>query len=569
MSAKAPTVMYDVEVPMRDGVKLAANVYLPPGGGKHPVILNRTPYVKDSAGKAKLRRSSVFFTNSGYAVVHMDVRGRGNSDGTFLPIIQEAEDGFDSLEWAGNASWSNGKVGTFGKSYEGWDQLLPMRYRSKHHQAAFVMGAPSLHPFHDCVAYAFGAPMPIMLGMWRLFITGKTLKDEIYDPDFDWEVALNVRPLKDTLSRLGVVNLPEEPMISHDTYDDFWKAYWQDDMVNLWNVPTYFVTGWFDDSISGALEYYPMLTKEHPDRDFRENHKLLIGPWSHKLSLPFEPSPKIGEIDYGASSVVDLNNEALRWYDRWLKGKKNGVTTEPPVKLFLMEANRWVNAGSFPLDENTERVFFLSADGPSNSLDGSGKLVAEAPAGSQQSNYLFDPEHPTPTPFWKEAFQNGTNEDLREIQKRSDVLVFSSDPLTKPLNVIGMVKAELFVSTSARDTDFVARLSDVHPNGYVERLGHGILRLRYRNGFEKAELVTPGEVLPITITMNATGQQFKSGHRVRLDVTSSAFPSYAVNFNTGGSMWEETKPIKAKQKVFHSERYPSRLIVQEVRNPPK
>ncbi|MGA2664850.1 MAG: CocE/NonD family hydrolase [Nitrososphaerales archaeon] len=567
---KGPTIAYDLEVPMRDGVKLSANVFLPPGRGRFPVIMNRTPYVKDSGRKERLRRLSASFARSGYAVVHMDVRGRGNSGGTFTPNVQEAEDGFDSFAWAGTAPWSNGKIGTFGPSYEGWDQLIPMRLRSRYHRAAFVMCAPSLHPFRDCAGYAFGAPMAIM-SMWRLFITGRTLKEEIYDEDFDWALALNVRPLKDTLSKLGVVDAPENPLASHPTYDEYWKSFWSDDMVERWNVPSYFVTGWFDDSIRGALEYFPMLTKAHPDLEFRKRHKLLIGPWYHALSAPFEPSSKVGEIDYGPSSVVDLGQEALRWFDYWLKGVQNGVMDEPPTRLFLMGANRWMRPSEFPLPEARERVYYLSATGPSNTLEGSGVLSAEPrrDGGRDHSSFDYDPRDPAPAPFWKKNFQNGTNEDLRAIQGRRDVLVFTSDPLASPLNAVGMLSARLFVSTSAVDTDFVARLSDVHPGGYAERLNHGILRLRYREGFEKAVPVTPGAVMEITVDMAATGQRFQKGHRVRLDVTSSAFPVYSPNLNTGEGIWDEAKPVRATQKVFHSDRYPSRLIVQEVRRVPR
>jgi len=559
--------MLDVEVPMRDGVKLSANVFLPHGPGQFPVILNRTPYLKDGVTTAKVRHAFASFARSGYVAVQMDVRGRGNSAGTFMPNVQEAEDGFDSLEWVGTRPWSNGKVGTFGKSYEACDQLLPMRLRSKYHKAAFVMGVPSLHPFRDCLGYTFGAPIPLMM-MWRLFVTGKTLKQQIDDDDFSWEKVLDARPLKDSLRNLGIVDPPEIPAVSHETYDEYWKSFWEDSMVKLWNVPSYFVTGWFDDSIRGGLELFPQLTKEHPDAEFRKKHKLLIGPWSHKLTVPFENSSKLGEVDYGRSSIVDLEREALRWFDHWLKGKRNKVTEEPPVKLFLMGQNRWMHSKTFPLSEAIERVYYLSADGPSNTLTGRGRLASRNAGSSQYSSFVYDPKNPTPSPFWKEAFQNGTNEDLRSIQKRPDVLVFTSDPLDMPLNIVGMLRAELFVSTSAVDTDFVARLSDVHTNGYAERLNHGILRLRYREGFDKTRPVAPGDVMGVRIDMAATGQQYQKGHSVRLEVTSSAFPGFAPNYNTGGSIWTESKPIVATQKVFHSDRFPSRLIMQEVWNPP-
>jgi hypothetical protein len=340
-------------------------------------------------------------------------------------------------------------------------------------------------------------------------------------------------------------------------------------MVNLWNAPSYFITGWFDDSIRGGLEYFPKLTKEHPDLKFRKQHKPLIGPWYHALSAPFEPSSKIGEIDYGPSSVIDLGEEALRWFDYWLKGEKNKIMDEPPAKLFLIEEHRWMHSDSFPLSEAVDRVFYLSAEEPSNMLKGAGKLVSQNAKSSEYSRFLYDPKDPAPAPFWKKNFQNGTNEDLRDIQARQDVLVFSSDALKSPINIVGTLRVQLFVSTSAVDTDFVARISDVHPSGYAERLNHGILRLRYRESFEKPRLVKPWEVMEITIDMAATGQQFQPGHRVRPDVTSSAFPIYSPNYNTGESIWDEKKPIKGAQKVFHSGRYPSRLIMQEVKNPPK
>jgi len=183
------------------------------------------------------------------------------------------------------------------------------------------------------------------------------------------------------------------------------------------------------------------------------------------------------------------------------------------------------------------------------------------------STFLYDPKNPAPAPFWKENFQSGTNEDLRAIQSRPDVLVFTSPPLSKPLNVVGRIKAELYVSTSARDTDFVARLSDVHPDGYAERLNHGILRLRFRNGYEKSEPVEPGQVLRIEIDLWGTGQQIQAGHCLRLEVTSSGYPVWAPNYNTGGDIWEETTPIVASNTVHHSEQHPSRLILKELVEP--
>lgn len=558
-------VLFDVKVPMRDGVNLSANVYLPKSGnGPLPVLMNRTPYIKDGVGKTLFRSSLKIFTDAGYAVVHMDVRGRGDSEGKFNPFFQEIEDGYDSFEWAGTQPWSNGKIGTWGGSYEGWVQAFPMRLQSRYHKAAFIQCMPSMHPFHDCSAYTSGVPNLIM-AMWSFLVYGKTLKEEVNDKDFDWESMLTVRPLKSAMQRLGIQSKDWalSPFVDHETYDDFGRKLWDEKMIKLMNVPSYFVTGWFDDSIYGSLEHFPQLTKEHPDPEMRKKHKLLIGPWPHRLS---SDSSKLGDFDYGPQSMIPMFQEAKLWFDFWLKGIDNGIIKEAPVHLFLMGENRWIESDSFPLNSAVEKQYLLSADGPANSLSGNGKL-AETSGSSKASTFTYNPERPAPTPFWKDNFQNGSNEDLRPIQRRDDVLVFDSAPLSSPVNIVGMIGLELYVSTSAVDTDFVGRLSDVSPDGYAMRLNHGIVRLRYRLGYEKIDLAKPGEIMKVRINMWGTGIQIKAGHKLRLDVTSSAYPSFAPNYNTGGSVWTETTPVIANQTVYHSQEYQSKLILQEIKQP--
>ncbi len=549
-------ILWDVEVPMRDGINLAANVYFPEGEGPFPVLLNRTPYVKDTAQRFKRVHE---FVQAGYAVVHMDVRGRGNSQGIFNPNFQEIEDGFDSLEWCGTQPWSTGAVGTYGGSYEGWTQIYPTRLHSKYHKAAFLMCTPSMHPFHEGL-YWSGVPMPIM-AMWTLMTSGKTNKDQI--SEMDWEALVNTRPLKDWMKRLGLAASTRDTQFQHETLDEYYRPLWHEGVMHLTQVPCYHVTGWFDDDQKGTLDLFPALSQTHPDPQMRRSQKLLIGPWPHRLSTD---SSKLGDFDYGPHSMVPLYKEAVRWFDFWLKGVDNGIQDEPACRLFLMSANRWIQSDSFPLAKSRERTFLLAAEGPANSLSSQGHL-AEEHGTSPVSTYTYNPERPAPTPFWKENFQNGTNEDLRPIQRRDDVLVFTSTPLTAPLNVVGMLKAELYVSTSAVDTDFVARLSDVAPDGYAQRLNAGIFRLRFHEGYEQVKLVRPGEILKIEVDLWATGHQFQPGHRLRLEVTSSAYPTWAPNFNTGGNVWEESTPLIAQQSVYHSPQYPSRLILPELPDP--
>jgi len=551
-----PRCLWDVKVPMRDGVRLAANVYLPEGDGPFPVLLNRTPYGKDTVLRSRRVQP---YVKVGYAVVHMDVRGRGNSEGFYKPNFQEIEDGHDSIQWAGTQPWSNGKVGTFGGSYEGWTQIYPTRLGSKYHKAAFLMCTPSMHPFEEG-PYWSGVPNPIG-AMLSLYTSGKTNKEEIND--MDWESVLQVRPLKEILHHLGLVENYVEERYEHETLDDYWKPLWWDGVLNLTKIPCYHVSGWFDDDQKGTLVNFQALANDHPDSEVRRNQKLLIGPWPHRLSTD---SSKLGDFDYGSHSIVPLHKEAIRWFDYWLKGVENGIMKEPRVRLFLMGANRWIESDTFPIAESRSRTFLLGAEGAANSLIGKGKL-GEKHASTSSSTFTYNPERPAPTPFWKENFQNGSNEDLRPIQRRDDVLVFTSDSLVEPLNVVGLLAAELYVSTSVVDTDFVARLSDVAPDGYAQRLNVGITRLRFREGYDKIKLVKPGEIMKITIDMWATGHQFKRDHRVRLEVTSSAYPTWAPNYNTGGKVWEETTPIIAQQTVYHSHQYPSRLILLELAEP--
>ena len=297
---------------------------------------------------------------------------------------------------------------------------------------------------------------------------------------------MSVRPLKDTAKRLGLASDPLAIYYGHETYDDYFKKIWSDDMISRMNVPCYFVSGWYDDSLQGALDHFPALTHDHTDKELQKKHRLLIGPWPHALSAPFHSTGKLGDFDYGPQSVVPLDREAIRWFDYWLKGIENGVVGEPQVRLFLMGQNRWMDYNEFPMSSAKQVSMFLGAEGPSNSLMGKGLLSVERPDGKvAQSGFTYDPANPAPSPFSKEGFQNGLNEDLRPIQRRDDVLVFSSIELIEPVNVVGMVAAELYVSTSAVDTDFVARLSDTHPNEYAQRMCQGIARLRYARDMRK------------------------------------------------------------------------------------
>jgi uncharacterized protein len=387
-------IMMDVKVPMRDGINLAANVYLPEGDSPFPVVLNRTPYIKDSSRRVKSMQE---FVRAGYALVTQDVRGRGNSEGVFDPNFQEIEDGFDSLEWCGTQPWSSGKVGTVGGSYEGWTQVFPMRLQSPHHAAAFLMCTPSMNPF-DEVIYGNGVPMPLMV-MWTMMTSGKTMKEQT--ADLDWEAVLKVRPLKDAAKSLGLAESYFEERAQHETMDEYFAKMWSPGVLERTKVPCYMVSGWFDDDLKGTLVHFPAFGMTHPNPEVRNSQKLLIGPWPHRLSID---TGKLGDFDYGPQSVVPLYKEAVRWFDYWLKGIDNGVMGESRCRLFLMGSNRWIETNTFPVAESRQRSYLLAANGPSNTLSGAG-VLGDLPGSSLKSTFTYNPERPAPTPFWKESFR--------------------------------------------------------------------------------------------------------------------------------------------------------------------
>ncbi len=288
--------MLDVMVPMRDGIRLAANVFLPQGDGPFPVVLNRTPYIKDSSVKTKRLQE---FVNAGYAAVCMDVRGRGNSEGEFYPLFQEIEDGYDSLQWCGTQPWSSGKVGTWGGSYEGWTQVFPMRLQSPYHIAAMLLCTPSMNPFDEAWHWS-GVPMPIM-SIWNLMTSGKTMKEQAID--LDWEAVLKTRPLKDMMKDLGVDLKYYNDRVQHEYFDEYFQPLWNPGIYDQARVACYHVTGWYDDDQKGTLVHYPAYALRHPDPEVRRSQKLLIGPWPHRLSID---TSKLGDFDYGSHSLVNL-----------------------------------------------------------------------------------------------------------------------------------------------------------------------------------------------------------------------------------------------------------------------
>ncbi|MGM9661920.1 MAG: CocE/NonD family hydrolase [Oscillospiraceae bacterium] len=534
-------------VPMRDGVRLATDVYLPAQrrqGQRFPTVLIRTCYNKFSA-------SQFFaFVHYGYAVVAQDTRGRELSEGVWQPIINEKDDGDDTLNWIAAQDWSDGGVGMIGASYLAIVQWQAAASGNPHFKAAISMvtgGVPFFDFPHRC-----GVLSPGTIA-WIVSMRKKHFAPEDMERD-DWDRILKHRPIRE-IPRAGIgeeISFWNEWM-EHEYYDGYWHKgnflVHQDKI----DVPAMYVTGWYDDVGPGSMQVWDM-----NKRNGRANQKLICGAWKHKMNI----SRDIHGNCYGPASVrYDMFYRYLRWYDRFLKGVDNGVEKEAPVEYFVIGEDRWHSASAWPPAEAVETELFLSSGGHANTSEGDGSLGFAAPARQGEDRYTYDPADPTP--FLIDISENEclVPENYREVERRGDVLVYTSEPLEKPLTVAGEPVAVLYASSSAKDTDWVVRVTDVDGEGNSIRLCDGIVRAKFRRSFIEPKLLLPGEIVRYEIPLTWIANRFAPGHRIRVEVTSGADNSLFCNTNTGLPIADDTGSVVAEQTVYHGGRYRSRVIL--------
>ena len=581
----------NVMAEMRDGVKLAADLYLPAKGGKSvrgefPAILERTPY--DKTNKVNEGR---YFARRGYVAVMQDVRGRFESEGTWYAFAKEAPDGYDTVEWIARQPWCDGNVGTIGGSYCGSDQSALATLNPPHLKAMFIsVGASN---YHTCSMRQNGAcELRFMIYAFRMATTSRealadpslrTVLTEAHDRVREW---LARTPLKRGTSPLKFLPSYEQwilDVLTHGDYDEYWKQRGysiEEHYDEHADVPTYYLGGWYDSYARATTNNYRSLSKIKG-----EPIKLIMGPWTHGgwgVS-------HAGDIDFGPEAVMDdYNGFRLRWFDRWLKGIENGVEEERPVTLFTMgggdgrknnngrlnHGGVWRQEHEWPLARTQYTNYYLHADGT---------LSPDLPKESPPSTYTFDPRDPVPTigggisaagdVMAPGGFdQRGGSrffgcKDTLPLSARNDVLVFCTPPLAEDLEVTGPVTVKLWASSSEVDTDFTAKLIDVYPpdedcpQGFELNLTDSIIRARYRNAREKAELMEPGKIYEFTIVLYPTSNLFQAGHRIRLDISSSNFPRFDINPNTGGSLGLERKFVLADNGIYHDPAYPSHIVL--------
>jgi putative CocE/NonD family hydrolase len=529
---------------MRDGVRLAANVFLPAdSAGRLPVILERTPYNKG----LEITPNYQAFVDRGYAVVVQDVRGRYASEGTFDCLRQEMPDGDDTLNWIARQPWSDGKIGMIGGSYRGIVQWKAALLNNPHLKAIFPVVSGD-----DDYRDRFYSPGGAMKLGNRLLWISENLKAPSYHADFQ-KYVLHLPLRTSDVAATGWQTGLYRDIAAHPSYDSFWRRLSVREQIAKIKIPVFSVGGWYDNFVESDLDAYAALRKTSG------LNRIVVGPWPHNMSSRFT------EADFGPETFLPIRTMQLEWFDQWLMGKDSALLSQPPVKVFVMGANRWRDEQEWPPAQARSRKLYLESHGRANTLDGDGELDESPPRQEAEDRYVFDPRDPAPTRGGAvccnpKVFPWGPM-DQRPVEHRSDVLVYTTRPLKRDTEVIGPVQAVLYIATSARDTDFTAKLVDVFPDGYARNLTDGILRLRYRNSLDAPELAKQGETYRITIDAGVTSNVFLKGHRIRLEISSSNFPRFDRNPNTGGSTMDETRLLKANQTVYHDRERPSHLLL--------
>lgn len=534
-------IEFEVRIPMRDGVTLAADIYRPAGDGRYPVILTRTPYGR--TGDAQVRAGR-YFAARGFVYVAQDVRGRGDSDGEWRPYRNEGRDGYDTIEWCAAQAWSTGRVGTIGQSYTGYNQWLAA-VEQPPHLAAMVVLATMTDPMGDVwISGPGGLPSPTMIS-WYHLTAGRAMQNL---RAVDWERLNWHLPLLTMDSAAGRPNPRWRDIITHARLDQWWDPTRYQNRLERVQVPVLHISGWYDDAQRATpMNFSGMRARGAPGA--RDRQRMVIGPWPHAINS----ASRLGEVDFGPEALIDLQGLEREWFERWLRpgAGSPAADTAPPVRLFLMGANRWMDAADWPVPGTRPTRYYLRSGGRANSLHGDGRLALEPPGAEPPDRYRYDPAHPTPFLTEPSFAQLGAAEDYRPVERRDDVLVYTSEPFREATAICGPLRATLFAASTARDTDFMVKVLDVWPGGYAQRLNDGMVRARFRHGMERPELIEPGRVYRYEIDAWNTCQLFRPGHRVRVEVASSAFPKFDRNPNTGGPLGLESALIAAEQTIYH------------------
>jgi putative CocE/NonD family hydrolase len=581
-------VVTEENVPMttRDGVTLHADIVRPDASGRFPALLSRTPYGK--SGATDPNGPNTFFARFGYVSITQDCRGRFSSEGEYDTIFQEAADGYDAVEWAARLPWSNGRVGTTGQSYLGLTQYLiacndpmppslqvmaPVSASSDHHQSwIYHTGGASLWGW--LVPYAIfkgfdtlrRAGLDDVAERVRGYLDGESTQIRRTDFGLNFTTPLTDEwyrhlPIADWGELLAETAPYFADHMAHADDGEYWDRANVNRHAESVSVPMLHVTSWYDVFAEGGPNAYRSIADRSRFPKAKTGQRLIIGPWGHLLPYSVPSSRGTGDIDFGPEALIDLNETLLRWFDHWLKDVDNGIVDEPPVTVFTLGENRWQSLADWPPPAMRPVRWYLHSGGGANTAAGDGTLATVPPGDEPDDTFVYDPDDPVPTLGGNNLVIGLGVRDQRPVEERPDVLVFTSEPLERPLEITGPVTVELWASSSAVDTDFTAKLVDVRPDGYAMNLLDGIIRARYRDSAHRPEPMEPGRPYRFEIDLWATSNVFLPGHRVRLEISSSNFPRFDRNLNTGQPFGEGTSGPAANQTVFHTADRPSCVVL--------
>ncbi len=560
-------VEHNVAMKTRDGVTLRADIYRPAGEGSYPVLLTRTPYNKD--GFAGFGPRAVA---RGFMVVAQDVRGRYASEGEWYPFKHEIEDGYDTVEWAAALPHSNGKVGMFSGSYVGATQMLAAIARPPH--LAGICPIVTASNYHENWTYQGGAFEQWFNESWTSGLAQDTYGRWI-NQRANAVIGDTVLPLKNfpvfnikTPQDGAALTRSQAPYfldwLDHPNYDSYWKQWSIEENYDKIQVPALTIAAWYDIFLGGSLRNYLGLKAHAGNQAARDGQRLIVAIGGHSGW-----GRKIGEVDFGPDALFDENDYVLDWYDYLFLGKQNMFANGKPVRIFVMGENKWRDEDSWPLERAKQTSYFLHSEGKANSASGDGALSTSAALTEAADQIVYDPANPVPTvggPLCCDAVHLAPGpRDQNEVEARLDVMVYSTPPLESDTEVTGPVTLDLYATSSAVDTDFTAKLVDVWPNGFAQNLTEGVLRASYRESTTaEPKLIVPGKVYEYKIDLWATSNLFFKGHRIRLEVSSSNFPRFDRNLNTGKPASTSAIFVKATNTIFHDKAHPSALVLPVV-----
>lgn len=591
--AEIAVIDQKVMMPMRDGVRLATDIYRPKTDEKVPVIFVRTPYNFNTYGDGELRERSLQrayeAVQKGFAYVVQNERGRFFSEGEWDILGTPLTDGYDAFTWMSEQPWSNGKIGTFGCSSTAEWQMAVAAMDHPAHTAmvaqGFGAGVGRVGEFMEQGNWYRGGAEQMLFFAWLYGtqhdeakpvlpegITQEELQriQRFYDmapeyPSVDWSEGLAHLPIQDIIKNVnGPVGVYEK-MVRRKPNDPQWfeGGLYHDDMG--FGVPSFWFVSWYDVSTSPNLALFNHVRNNIEDKEVADNQYLVIAPTLHCAYTRATENTIVGERNLG-DARFEHDNLVYGWFDYWLKGEGEEFKENlPRVKYYTMGSNEWQTSETWPPESAEMTTFYLDSEGNANSRFGDGRLVKQSPSKSAQDSFTYDPKNPVPSYGGNVCCTGnavkGGSFDQQQMETRNDILVYTSEPLEEGVEISGFIETTLYVSSNAKDTDFTVKIIDVYPTGEAYNLDETIQRARYREGYEKEVFMKEGEVYELKLSPMSTSNYFDKGHRIRIEISSSNFPRFARNLNTGGNNYDESDGVVAENVIHHSKKYPSSITL--------